>query len=381
VTTLLLLFALAFLVAVDVRITAPVLPSISESLAASPGTIGLAVTSYSLAYGSGQLLYGPLSDRHGRMEVVRLAALGFGLCTVVSALSGTAWQFIAVRLVVGLFAGSVIPLTLVHIGDTYAYAERQAVLGRFSVVTSAAMALSAGVGGTVAHFVSWRAMLVGYGALALLPALAMFRAAPTRPARPPGADGTRVSFKALLVERRARRVYLAVFFEGFFLWGAVTYLGAFAVERLAADQLAVGLLMSLFGIGTMIGGGLLGRARRWLSENGLARGGGLVMGLALLGLLPRGPWPAFAVAMLALGLGFVALHTTLQLRGTEINPAARGKAFSLFAFSLFAGSATGTALLGLLVDRGWHEATLALAGIGLIVVGAFAAWGRRPAAG
>jgi MFS family permease len=81
VTPLILLFALTFLVSVDVRILAPVLPSISASLASTPGAVGLAMTSYTLAYGTGQLVCGPISDRLGRITVVRAAGLGFSLCT------------------------------------------------------------------------------------------------------------------------------------------------------------------------------------------------------------------------------------------------------------------------------------------------------------
>ena len=47
-----LLFLLALLVSVDLRIIAPVLPSIIESLRATPGGVGLAMTSYSFAYGA-----------------------------------------------------------------------------------------------------------------------------------------------------------------------------------------------------------------------------------------------------------------------------------------------------------------------------------------
>ena len=65
----------------------------------------------------------------------------------------------------------------------------------------------------------------------------------------------------------------------------------------------------------------------------------------------------------------MGLHTTLQLRGTEISSTARGKAFSLFAFNLFAGIAIGTAVLGRLVDAGHYEAVFALAGVGLIMIG------------
>ncbi len=379
-TALLLLFVLAFIVSVDVRIIAPVLPSISDSLGATAGAAGLAMTTYSFAYGTGQLFYGPVSDRYGRLAVVRVGALGFSLFTALSALSTTTWQFIAARLLAGAFAGSVIPLTLVFIGDSFEYNERQTVLGRLSVVTSGGLAFSASIGGAVAHFVSWRAMLLGYGLLALVPVAFMFRLDPARPPRRAASGQRPARFTDFLLDPHARRVYLAVFFEGLFLWGAVTYLGAFAARRHGLDQLAIGLLIALFGVGTMTGGSLMAPVRRRLSENALAGAGGSLMALAFLALIPRWPWPVFGAAMLPLGLGFVALHTTLQVRGTEISAASRGKAFSLFAFSLFAGIAVGTAALGRLVDAGHESLMLAISAVGLFTVGAATArFGRRGA--
>ena len=365
-TPIVLLFSLAFLVSVDIRILAPVLPSISLSLGSPAGTVGVAMTSYAFAYGAGQLVYGPLSDRRSRIAVVRVAGLGFSLCTVLSALAVTTRQFILIRFLAGACAGAVIPLTLVFIGDTVEYTRRQVVIGRFSVVTSAALAFSASIGGTVAHFVSWRVMLLGYGLLALIPIGLMWR---LEVRRPPETAEAAVRFADLLRDRRAQFVYIAIFLEGFLLWGGVTYLGSFGTERHGLDQFVVGLLIALFGIGTMTGGLLMGRLRRRLSENALAMLGGALMGTAYLILIPRWPWQGFAASMLFLGLGFVGLHTTLQLRGTEISPAARGKAFSLFAFSLFAGIAAGTAVLGRLVDAGNYEVLFTVAGLGLIGIG------------
>jgi predicted MFS family arabinose efflux permease len=369
VTPLVLLFTLAFLVSVDLRILAPVLPSISLSLGSTPGTVGLAMTTYALAYGTGQLVYGPLSDRLSRIMVVRAAGLGFSFCTVLSALSVTTWQFIVVRLLAGAFAGAVIPLTLVFIADTVEYERRQVVLGRFSVVTSAALAFSASIGGTVAYLVSWRLMLCGYGLLALIPVGLMWRLGAEGPRRPLEAPSRAARFIDFLRDRRAQLVYIAVSFEGFLLWGGVTYLGSFVTRRHDLDQFSVGMLIALFGVGTMTGGVLMAAIRRWVSESVLAGIGGALMGTAYLILIPRWPWPAFAVSMFILGLGFVGLHTTLQLRGTEISPTARGKAFSLFAFTLFTGIATGTAVFGRLVDAGHYEMVFTIAGVGLILIG------------
>jgi predicted MFS family arabinose efflux permease len=376
-TPLLLLFTLAFLVSVDVRILAPVLPSVAISLGATAGAAGLAMTSYSLAYGTGQLVYGPLSDRFGRIAVVRAAALGFSACSVLSALSLTTWQFVAARLLAGAFAGAVIPLTLVYIGDTYEYTERQVAIARFAVVTSAGLAFSASIGGMVAHFLSWRAMPAGYGLLALVPVGLMFSLGAGRPPRGAGARERVVRYMDFLTDPRALLVYVLIFAEGFLCWGAVTYLGAFAQRRHGLDQLQIGLLIALFGVGTMVGGSLMAPFRRRLSENALAGTGGLLMSAGFFVLIPRWPWPAFAASMLMLGLGFVGLHSTLQLRGTEISSTARGKAFSLFAFNLFTGIAVGTAVLGRLVDAGLDDTMLAISGSGLALVGAAAASVRR----
>jgi MFS transporter, YNFM family, putative membrane transport protein len=361
-----LLLILTFLVTVDVRMLAPVLPSISISLGSSPGTIGLAMTTYSLAYGTGQLFYGPLSDRLGRIAVIRAAGVGFSICTILSALAVTTGQFILVRLLAGALAGAVIPLTLVFIGDTVEYERRQAVLGRFAVLTSAALAFSASIGGTVSHFVSWRFMLLGYGSLALIPLGLLWRINIRSSGQ---VEECADRFRDLLHNRYALFVYIGVFLEGFLAWGGMTYLGAFATHRYGLDQFTVGLLLALFGIGMMAGGLLMDRLRRLFSENTLAVSGGMLMGGSFLVLILRWPSPVFAGAMFILGLGYVCLHTTLQLRGTDISSTARGKAFSLFAFSLFLGLSTGSAAFGRLVDAGRYDAMFILVGAGLIGTG------------
>lgn len=361
-----LLFIMSFLVFVDVRILTPVLPSISDSLGSSPGTVGFAMTTYSFAYGLGQLVFGPLSDRAGRIAVVRAASIGFCLFTILSAVTATAWQFIGARLLVGAFAGGVIPLTLVFIADTIEYDRRQAVLGRFSMITSSALAFSASIGGTIAHFISWRFMLIGYGLLALVPIGLLWRIKTPPPCISPDAAP---GFGEILRDRRAQFVYIAVFLEGTLCWGGMTYLGSFAAARYGLDQFSVGLLVALFGIGMMTGGFMMGRIRRRFSENTLAATGGALMGGTYLALIPQWPTATFAICMLLMGLGYVSLHTTLQLRGTEIHPGARGKAFSLFAFTLFSGIAAGSALFGKLVDAGRYETVFVIAGIGLIAIG------------
>ncbi len=365
-----LLTALAFLVQVDVRMMTPLLPTIAHSLGTSVTAMGLAMMLYMLPYGLCQFFYGPLGDRLGAIRVVRGAAIGFGVGTLLTGQAHHVLALDAARFVTGVFAAAVVPLTFAYIGATVPYAERQGTLARFAAVTSLAQSLSAAIGGTVAHFVSWRILYVGVGCLSLVPAVLLFRTDAHRPSTEAG-GGLRYG---LVLRRRAARVlYGIVGLEGMFLWGGFTYLGAVAVARFGLNELEVGLLLACYGVATLAGGVWLLRVRSRLPEHYLAALGGGLKGGAYLLMTVAGSPALFAVALVMLGFGYIALHTTLQTRATELAPEARGTAVALFAFFLFLGGALGSAIFGPLVDHGWHQLFLVICGLGLLVLGGLSA--------
>ncbi len=72
---------------------------------------------------------------------------------------------------------------------------------------------------------------------------------------------------------------------------------------------------------------------------------------------------------LAAGLGFYMIHNTLQTQATQMAPAQRGTAVSLFAFALFGGQSLGTGLAAWAVDRISTASVLAACGLGLALLG------------
>lgn len=366
---LVLLTALAFLVQVDARVMSPLLPAMAQALGASVAGVGLAMTAYMLPYGLCQFAYGPLADRVGSVRVVRVAAIGFAAAAVATGQAQSVLGLDATRLAAGVFAAAVIPLTLVYIGDSVPYAERQGAIGRFAAVTSIAQSLSAAIGGAVAHFVSWRAVFVGVGVVALLPALGLFAPGAARPAAGRGREG---GYRTVLRRPAARVLFALVAFEGLFLWGGFTYLGAVAVARFGLNALEVGLLLAVYGAVVVVGGLSLARVRGVVPERWLAALGGGLKGLGYLVLIPRGPIVLYVLGIGMLGAGYIALHTTLQTRATEVAPEARGTAVALFAFCLFLGGSVGSAAFGPLVARGWHRLFLAICGVSLLALGALA---------
>jgi predicted MFS family arabinose efflux permease len=364
------LIALAFLVQIDARMMTPLLPAIAQSLSTSVTAMGLAMTLYMLPYGFCQFVYGPLGDSAGAIRVVRWAAIGFAVGTLLTGQAQHVLWLGGMRFATGVFAAAVVPLTFAYIGETVPYAERQATLGRFAAVTSLAQSLSAGIGGTVAHFVSWRVLYVGVGCLTLVPAICLFR---VKAGAPSSSDLRRgLNYGVVLRRRAARILYGIVGFEGLFLWGGFTYLGAVAVARFGLNELEVGVLLACYGAATLVGGISLARIRARVPEHYLAALGGGLKGGGYLLMSASHSLVLFALAIVMLGFGYIALHTTLQTRATELAPEARGTAVALFAFFLFLGGAIGSALFGPLVDHGWHRLFLAICGVSLLVLGAFA---------
>jgi predicted MFS family arabinose efflux permease len=348
----------------------PLLPAIATSLATSVTAMGLAMTLYMLPYGLCQFVYGPLGDRAGPIRVVRWAAIGFGIGTLLTGQAHHILWLDAMRFVTGVFAAAVVPLTFAYIGETVPYANRQATLGRFAAVTSLAQSLSAAIGGTVAHFVSWRILYVGVGCLTLLPAICLFRVQGSPESS--GEPRRGLNYGLVLRRRAARVLYGIVGFEGLFLWGGFTYLGAVAVARFGLNELQVGVLLASYGVATLVGGVSLVRVRTRVPEHYLAALGGGLKGGGYLLMSASRSLALFALAIVMLGFGYIALHTTLQTRATELAPEARGTAVALFAFFLFLGGAIGSALFGPLVDHGWHRLFLAICGVSLLVLGGFA---------
>lgn len=149
----------------------PALPSMATSLGSDTGTMELTVAGYLIGFSLGQLLWGPLGDRHGRREPVAVGLALFVLGSAGCALSGTAGQLIGWRIVqaVGACAGVVLARAMVR--DLYAGNRAAQMLSTLMTVMAVAPLLGPFIGGQVLALAGWRAIfwvLVGVGLLTLV---------------------------------------------------------------------------------------------------------------------------------------------------------------------------------------------------------------------
>jgi len=135
----------------------------------------------------------------------------------------------------------------------------------------------------------------------------------------------------------ARFVILAVFIEASVGWGAFAYVGADLHVRFALSFGAIGLIVGTFGVGGLLYAASVSLLVNRFGQAGLAIFGGLLLGLAYLTLAIARVWWVAPIAVTAIGLGFYALHNTLQTNATQMTPQARGTAVAIFSSAIYLG--------------------------------------------
>jgi predicted MFS family arabinose efflux permease len=91
----------------------------------------------------------------------------------------------------------------------------------------------------------------------------------------------------------------------------------------------------------------------------------MICGVAYLVLASGLAWWLAPIAVGAYGLGFYALHNTLQTCGTQMTPAARATGFALFSSAIYVGQTVGVGLGAIFFDRAGAVPLLVIAGLAL----------------
>jgi predicted MFS family arabinose efflux permease len=362
--TLWLLIAAIFVVSIDSRVISPILPAIAREFDVTVGQAGWIVTAYLLPYGLFQLAYGPVADRVGQVRVVAVALGAFAIGGVLCALAPSLHALIAARLFTGLAAAAVFPLTLAYIGETVEYTRRQNVIGYTVMASAVGQVMSAAAGGFLAAILTWRAIFLVDGVIAGAITLVLLQRLRSSPRSTRIPRRARAAYAEVLRDRRHILFYALIFVEGGFTIGAFSFFGALLRDRDGLSYTAIGALVALFGVSSILAGRAIGRLARRLGEQRMIAIGGL-LSAGCFGLVVLQPTLLFfPLAMLILGTAFILMHSTFQTRATELAPTARATGIALFAFSLFLGSSLGALLVAQAIDRvGYNPTMLGLAAI------------------
>jgi EmrB/QacA subfamily drug resistance transporter len=168
----------SFLAALDVVVVATALPVLRTELGATLSELEWTLNAYNLAFACLMLTGAALGDRFGRR---RMYVIGLGIFVAASigaALSGSAEALITARVVQGLGAAIVLPLTLTLISDAFPVEKRGVAVGIWGGVTGLGVAAGPVIGGAVTEGISWQWIFwlnVPVGAAVMLLSMVMLR--------------------------------------------------------------------------------------------------------------------------------------------------------------------------------------------------------------
>jgi predicted MFS family arabinose efflux permease len=366
----------AFFSSFDRFAIAPMLLTIAASLGASLTEVAATASLYYLLYGLMQPVWGMLSDRLGRVRIMRLTLFGAAFAGILSSLAPNLTVLIVARALAGGLFAAVIPASLVYIGDTVEMGSRQAALADLMAASAVGTALATVLGGLAAYLDGWR---VAFAAPALAGAALAFllaRLPEPKAFSEQKREGPLVQAGRVLVQPWVLAVIGIVLVEGAVILGFLTFLAP-SLESTGFSPAVAGLAVGLYGLA------VLGWTRTVkLVANRLGASALILIGAGMLSLgyasgAVGQSLASVSAAAILVGGGFAFMHSTLQTWATEVVPEARATMISLFAAALFAGSGVATMAAAPLAEAGSFDLLFALGALVAVPLGFFASLARH----
>jgi predicted MFS family arabinose efflux permease len=367
----------AFASAASLRVTDPSLTRIADQYGVTVATASYAITAFSLAYGVLQLVFGPAGDRFGKIRVVAWVCAASTATALMCAGAPTFSTLLVARALSGVAAAAIIPLSMAWIGDVIPYQRRQPVLARFLTGQILGVASGGLLGGFTADHFGWRTaflFIAVWFAVAWILLSRVRRSLPAPVTVAPGEGQSAVAGMVANMRKVAehawpRTILAIVFLEGVTLFGAFAFVATHVHTHYRMSLTMAGSVALMFGLGGLSFAIASRPLVRRLGEARMAACGALLLGASFLSVgLIHAQWLAMP-CMLTAGLGFYMLHNTLQTQATQMAPARRGAAVSLFAFCYFVGQSVGVALAGYLLRYFDTGIVIGLGGAGALLVG------------
>ncbi|MGD0420074.1 MAG: multidrug effflux MFS transporter [Xanthobacteraceae bacterium] len=291
----------------------PSLPDIAHVLQAPTARVQLTVSSYLIGFAVGQVIYGPVSDRHGRRPVLLAAVALYLISTLVCAATPSVTPLIGARFLQGIGGSGSIVLARAVVRDLYSGVQAARELSLMGSISAFAPIVAPMIGGVLQTAFGWRASFIAMAAFAVVALVVAGRLLPEtlrQRARQPISLSSVVGGYGAVLRHRGFLVYLGILtisYAGLFAWisgASVVLQGIYGLSAVA-----FGFTFALGAAGYMLGATV---ATRLVVRLGLDRTMGLgVMvlaagGLALAAVVAAGipgVWLVAAMAIYLAGLG------------------------------------------------------------------------------
>ena len=144
---------------VSAAIVTPALPLIQQQFSLSVGAVEWMVSSFLIGYVIGQLIYGPLANRYGRLKALRIGLfinlLGIFIC-FLALFSHAYWLLIIGRLVSALGAASGLACTFMLINEWVPEPQRKTAMAYTTLSFALGIGVAVMLGGLFTEYWRWQ---------------------------------------------------------------------------------------------------------------------------------------------------------------------------------------------------------------------------------
>ncbi len=403
------IMAAMFMVAVEATIVSTAMPKIVADL----GGLRLyswVFSSFLLAQTATTVVFGKLADLYGRKPVMQLGIAFFLVGSLGAGFATSMTAMIAFRVVQGIGAGAIQPVSLTIVADLYPGNQRGKVQGYLASVWAISAVVGPIVGGLIIHYFTWAWIFwlnVPVGLAAALGFEAFLRENVERKRQKVDAAGAALftlAVSSLLIglstvgsEPLQSRLAFAIFvvsavlfwfqerravdpMMSFALWssrpialcnaasgvatmalmGLTTFLPMFVQGVMHRSPVVAGLTLTTMLVGWPAGATLSARLFQRLGLRSILVAGSLFVPLGAIGFVFLTPdssivLPAFGSLVMGFGMGLMSVSALILIQGIVDWPQRAGvTASNLFARNL--GSTLGATVLGAVLDSGLTHA-------------------------
>ncbi|MBA2655622.1 MAG: MFS transporter [Tatlockia sp.] len=136
----------------------PALPQIALSYGLQKGQVDWVISIFLIGYVIGQLIYGPLANRWGRLSAFRIGLtinlLGIVLC-MVSVMTNSFWLLLIGRLVSAFGASSGLACTYMIINEWLDKSQRKSAMAYTILVFTLGIGIAVTLGGLISEYGNW----------------------------------------------------------------------------------------------------------------------------------------------------------------------------------------------------------------------------------
>ena len=145
-------------VAIDIFL--PAMPAIAQSMAVDPGTLGITLGIFTVGTASGQIIFGPVSDRFGRKPIIIFGLTLYVIAAIFALYSTNIEELLFIRFVQGIGAASGRIISVAIVRDLYAKERAARLLSNIWTVSTIVPILNPFIGSALVHYFHWSSVFL-----------------------------------------------------------------------------------------------------------------------------------------------------------------------------------------------------------------------------